>query len=87
MTKPRPMRLLTRDTHTTDLPSPVVREVLQLLETGTILERMRAAQLLATAYADDEARRLAEADAADAAEDAVRPLCLAAPTEPGETGE
>ena len=87
MTKPRPMRLLTRDTHTTDLPSPVVREVLQLLETGTILERMRAAQLLATAYADDEARRLAEADAADAAEDAVRPPCLAAPTVPGETAE
>ena len=45
--------------HTTELPSPVVREA-QPLETGTILERMRAAELLATAYADDEARRLAE---------------------------
>ena len=87
MTKPRPMRLLTRDTHTTELPSPVVREVLQLLETGTILERMRAAQLLATAYADDEARRLAEAAAAEATEDSVRPPCLAAPTVPGETAE
>lgn len=85
MTKPRPMRLLTRDTHTTDLPSPVVREVLQLLETGTILERMRAAQLLATAYADDEARRLAEAAAAEASEDAVRPPCRQMPTEPDET--
>ncbi|HCH62855.1 MAG TPA: hypothetical protein DFR83_08630 [Deltaproteobacteria bacterium] len=55
------MRLLTGDTHTTDLPGSVVQEVIRLLATGTILERMRAAQLLATAYADDEEQRLADA--------------------------
>lgn len=59
MTQPHPTRLLSTDTHTTHLPRGVLHEALALLATGTVTERMRAAQVLASAYADDEERRLA----------------------------
>ena len=61
MSAPRPKRLILRDTHTTDLPRSVVQEAVHLLATGSIEERLRAAQLLAGAYAEDEVRRLAAA--------------------------
>jgi len=58
MNPPRPIRLISRDTHTTALPDPVYREALDLLAGGTIAQRQRAAQILASAYAEDEERRL-----------------------------
>ena len=57
MSQPRPKRLISRDTHTTRLPQSVVQEAIQLLGTGSVQQRMRAAQLLASAYDEDEARR------------------------------
>ena len=80
MPTPQPTRLISRDTHTTPLPGGVVEKALSLLATGTITERLRAAQLLATAWADDEERRLAEEALRLAAEDHP-----AAPTEPDAT--
>jgi|GEM_PF-3801773 len=59
MTPTRPLRLISDDTHTTALPAQVLQEALHLLATGSIQQRLRAAQLLANAYAEDEARRLA----------------------------
>ena len=61
MTEPQPKRLISRDTHTTELPRTVVQAAIELLATGSIQERLQAAQLLAGAYAEDEARRLAAA--------------------------
>lgn len=55
----RPPRIISTDTHTTVLPDVVYQEALHLLVSGSITERRRAAQLLASAYADDEERRLA----------------------------
>ena len=45
MPTPQPTRLISRDTHTTPLPGGVVEKALSLLATGTITERLRAAQL------------------------------------------
>lgn len=59
MTTPRPTRLISTDTHTTDLPEGVYSRALHLLATGSGSERLQAAQLLARAYAADEERRQA----------------------------
>ena len=50
--------LLPGPTHTTRLPAHVERAALSLLASGRISDQLRAAQLLAAAYADDEERRL-----------------------------
>jgi len=68
MSESRPTRLISRDTHTTELPRSVVQEAVHLLATGSIQERLRAAQLLASAYAEDEVRRLAAAAAVSSME-------------------
>jgi hypothetical protein len=59
MTSLRPNPIFTSNTRTTPLPDTVLLEALHLLATGSITERMRAAQILANAYAEDEERRLA----------------------------
>ena len=78
----RSVRLLAGQMHTTDLPGSVVHEVIRLLETGTVLERMRAAQLLATAYAEDEERRLAGPEFSE--REAESAAVLPEQTEPGD---
>jgi len=57
--------LLPGQLRTTRLPPSVERTALDLLASGRLADQMRAAQVLASAYADDEERRLKERQLAD----------------------